>query len=433
MSTTSAYDHLRSRIHSRLATSENPVVDERGTRQLVESEVEAFQHAAMSRRNDFEPLANPEATVGRLVQDVTGMGNELAQLLSDPTIEEIRGNDGDLTYRTIDGQVHQLPNPANPSAVLGVCQRLISKADEALDASHPRADAVRVYVETPYGPRQARLSASVPPRVDGVISFTLRLPQKRNTTLDDLVSYDSIIEAAAAFLEVVVRASRSKTLVIGPPGGGKTTVIEALLRALPARVRAIVCEENRELNAPLLNGDYWASSKVEDLTDLMRSARVNSPEMIVLGEVKGAEAWDLLMGGKFGTAVIAAVHADSSAGAFEALAMAANPAVPAMSANALVEHFARLFEVVIYCDVAYRPETDSYLRQVTEIGVVLPQVVSGIGRVAVTPLFARAEVGAPMELVGHELPERLEKECNRVLRAKGVDITQVLKGAEVRW
>jgi hypothetical protein len=38
-----------------------------------------------------------------------------------------------------------------------------------------------------------------------------------------------------------------------------------------------------------------------------------------------------------------------------------------------------------------------------------------------------------MELVGHELPERLEKECNRVLRAKGVDITQVLKGAEVRW
>ena len=198
-------------------------------------------------------------------------------------------------------------------------------------------------------------------------------------------------------------------------------------------MRAIVCEENRELNAPLLNGDYWASSKVEDLTDLMRSARVNSPEMIVLGEVKGAEAWDLLMGGKFGTAVIAAVHADSSAGAFEALAMAANPAVPAMSANALVEHFARLFEVVIYCDVAYRPETDSYLRQVTEIGVVLPQVVSGIGRVAVTPLFARAEVGAPMELVGHELPERLEKECNRVLRAKGVDITQVLKGAEVRW
>ena len=43
---------------------------------------------------------------------------------------------------------------------------------------------------------------------------------------------------------------------------------------------------------------------------------------------------------------------------------------------------------------------------------------------AVTPLFARPEVGAPMELVGHELPERLEEECNRVLRAKGLEITQ---------
>jgi len=156
--------------------------------------------------------------------------------------------------------------------VLGVCQRLISKADEALDASHPRADAVRVYVETPYGPRQARLSASVPPRVDGS-SASPALPQKRNTTLDDLVSYDSIIEAAAAFFGG--RGARQPLQDVGhrAPGGGKTTVIEALLRALPApRARHRVRREP-ELNAPLLNGDYWASSKVEDLTDLMRSAR----------------------------------------------------------------------------------------------------------------------------------------------------------------
>jgi pilus assembly protein CpaF len=318
--------------------------------------------------------------------------------------------------------------------VLSACQKLLSKSDEQLDASHPRADAVRIYVATPYGERQARLSASVPPRVDGLISFTLRIPQKRNTTLRDLVNFGSLTEPAATFLEVVVRASRSKTLVTGPPGGGKTTLLEGMLRALPARVRVIVCEENRELNAPLLNGDYWATSRVEDLTDLMRSARVHSPEMIVLGELKGPEAWDLLMGGKFGTAVIAAVHADSTAGAFESLAMAANPAVPAMSVNSLVEHFSRLFEVVVYCDVAYVTESDTYLRRVTEIGVVLPQVASGgTGRVAVTPIFKRLSVGADLELIGTELPERLTQECNRVLTTHGLEIDAVLKGAEVRW
>lgn len=434
MNTSSAYDYLRSRLHFRLAASGDPIVDPVDIRQLVENEVEAFQHAAMRRQNDFEPLANPAATVNRLVQDVNGIGNELEELLRDATIEEIRGNDGDLTYRTTDGQVHQLANPANKQAVLSVCQKFLSQADEQLDASHPRADAVRIYVATPCGQRQARLSASVPPRVDGVISFTLRIPQKRNTTLHDLVSFGSLTEPAATFLETVVRASRSKTLVTGPPGGGKTTLIEGLLRALPARVRVIVCEENRELNAPLLNGDYWATSKVEDLTDLMRSARVNSPEMIVLGELKGPEAWDLLMGGKFGTAVIAAVHADSAAGAFEGLAMAANPAVPAMSVNSLVDHFSRLFEVVIYCDVAYMAESDTYLRRVTEIGVVLPQVAgSESGRVAVTPVFRRTSVGADLELVGTELPERLSRQCNRVLATRGLEIDAVLKGAEVRW
>ena len=241
----------------------------------------------MRRQNDFEPLADPGQTVERLVQDVSGMGNELAELLADPTIEEIRGNDGDITYRTTDGQVHQLAHPANPDAVLSVCQKFVAQADEQLDASHPRADAVRIFVDGHSGRRQARLSASIAPRIDGVISFTLRIPQKRNTTLRDLVKFGSITAEAAMFLEVVVQATRAKVLLAGPPSAGKTTFIEALLRALPARVRAIVCEENRELNAPLLNGDYWASSKVEELTDLMRSARVNSPEMIVLGELKG--------------------------------------------------------------------------------------------------------------------------------------------------
>lgn len=433
MNTTSAYDYLRSRVHSRLAAAEDPLSETVEVRKLIEAEVETFQHGAMRRQNDFEPLADPLLTVERLVQDVSGMGNELSELLKDPLVEEVRGNDGEITYRTTDGQVHQLAHPANPEAVLAVCQRLVSQAGEQLDASHPRADAVRVFVEGPSGRRQARLSASIAPRIDGVVSFTLRIPQKRNTTLRDLEKFGSISLVAAVFLEVVVRATRAKILLAGPPSAGKTTFIEALLRALPARVRTIVCEENRELNAPLLNGDYWASSKVEELTELMRSARVNSPEMIVLGELKGAEAFDLLMAGNFGTAVVAAVHANSAAAAFEALALAANPAVPAMSATTLVEYFSRLFEVVIYCDIAYQAEDDSYLRQVTEIGVVLPQVAATNGRVAVSPLFQRHEIGAPMELVGRELPERLERECTRMLRAKGLDIQKVLDGAEVRW
>jgi hypothetical protein len=90
--------------------------------------------------------------------------------------------------------------------------------------------------------------------------------------------------------------------------------------------------------------------------------------------------------------------------------------------------------VVIYCDVAYVTESDTYLRRVTEIGVVLPQLVSsGTGRVAVTPVFKRTSVRAELELVGTELPDRLAEECNRVLTTRHLEIEAVLKGAEVRW
>ncbi len=63
-----------------------------------------------------------------------------------------------------------------------------------------------------------------------------------------------------------------RPLVAVPPGAGKTTMIEALLRAVPPRRRVICAEEERESNAPLLNGDYWQRSKVETLADLVRSA-----------------------------------------------------------------------------------------------------------------------------------------------------------------
>jgi pilus assembly protein CpaF len=279
--------------------------------------------------------------------------------------------------------------------------------------------------------RQARLSVSIPPRIDGAVSFSLRVPQKRNTTLADLVSFGSLTPEAAAFLETLMRVRRTRALVAGPPGAGKTTLIEALLRAVPPGRRVICAEEQRELNAPLLNGEYWQSSKVETLADLIRSARVASPELIVLGELKGPEAWELLMAGTLGVGVISAVHAEDAAGAFEALAVCATKAVPATGFSELEARFAAMFDVVVYCDMD--DSGDAVLRQVTEISVVPPQLSTGSGGVAVTPIFARGDIGEPMELRSGAVGERLERRCNRLLGRYGLDLTEVLKGAEVMW
>ena len=428
--TTTAFDQLRSRVLAVVAAQDLDVFEQDGfVRQVVEAETERFQRELMRGSvTGLEPFANPAEVVSRLLRELSGIGAQLDQLLADSGVEEIYGVDGEMTIRMAGGETTCADSPAQPEAVVAVLQRLIAGSGENMDASHPKVDGVRVVLP---GGRQARLSASIPPRIDGTVSFSLRVPQKRNTTLSDLVSYGSLSPEAAAFLGTLMRIRRARILVAGPPGAGKTTLIEALLRAVPPRRRVICAEEERELNAPLLNGEYWQSSKVETLADLVRSARVASPELIVLGELKGPEAWELLMAGTLGIGVVAAVHAEDAAGAFEALAVCATKAVPATPFEELETRFAAMFDVVVYCDLD--DSGDLVQRQVTEISVVPPQLSTAGNGVAVTPIFARNDIGEPMELRSGAIGERLERRCNRLLGRYGLDLAEVLKGTEVLW
>ncbi|MGH9104608.1 MAG: ATPase, T2SS/T4P/T4SS family [Acidimicrobiales bacterium] len=430
MSGATAYEELRSRVLARVASRDLDVgADPGSARQMVETETERFQRELM--RGSFaglQPFADPPDVVQRLMLELNGIGAQLDQLVSDSRVEEIYGSDGEITARLIGGETRCIDVPVPPEAVLSVLQRLVAAAGESIDASHPKADGIRVVLPSGH---PARLSVSIPPRIDGAVSFSLRVPRRRNTTLADLVSFGSLSPEAASFLEVLMRIRRVRMLVAGPPGAGKTTLIEALLRAVPAGRRVICAEEQRELNAPLLNGEYWQSSKVENLAELIRSARVGSPELIVLGELKGPEAWELLMAGTLGVGVVAAVHAEDSAGAFGALAVCATKAVPATPFSELEARFAAMFDLVVYCDMDDAGEVVQ--RQVSEISIVPPQLSTANGGVAVTPIFARGDIGEPMELCSGAVGERLERRCNRLLARYGLDLAEVLKGAEVLW
>jgi pilus assembly protein CpaF len=421
---TTAYEALRHRLHGLVASGAiDPSGERHHLRETIEIELDQFQRSAIMGTAGFEPFARPDEILSRLVSDLTGLGSEVEDLVADPDVEEIYGVDGELSYRNVAGDALAVEPPLPAEAVLHLVQRWAASAGEQLDASHPKLDGIRV--QLPSG-RQGRLQASVPPRIDGVIAFTLRLPQKRNTTLEDLVVFDSLTAEAARFLTVLMQAQRVKVLVVGPPGAGKTTVIEALLRAVPARRRTIVAEENRELSAPLLSGEYWQTSRVETLYDLIRSARVASPDLIVLGELKGTEAWELAMAANLGTGCVAAVHADSASEAFDALAVAASGAVPAMSRSELRSLFAEMFDVVIFAD---RDDSGwQTLRQITEVSVVPPQVSSG--PVALNPIFLRQDIGSPLALTSTAVGDHLEKKCNRVLREHGLKLHDLFAGRE---
>lgn len=421
----SAYDEVYGRIQGLIVMRDlDTNVEDDEVIRIVETEIEKFQRAASTGAENFEAFTNPYDIKARMLADLGGF-SVLDEILSDPEVAEVYGTDEEIIFETAKGETRTASTPANPSAVLNLMRRLASEAGQSLDTSHPKVDGIRVLL--PSG-RTGRLTASIPPRVDGVISFTLRIPQKRNATLDDLVNFGSLIPAAARFLSVLMCAMRVKVLIAGPPKAGKTTVADALLRAIPGYRKIIIAEENKELGAPLLKGEKWQTSQVETLRDLLRSARVASPDLLCLGEVKGDEAWELAMAANLGCGVIAAVHADSPSMAFESLAVAANPAVPAMSGTELRTLFYRLFDLVIYCDMDGDGELS--LRQVTEISVVPPQHNSL--SVALTPIFARDDLGTSMELRSQALGPDLIRKCNRVLRPHRVTIHDVLEGAEVQ-
>ena len=419
-----AYDTLFGRIQGLLVTRDLKIeVDDEEIGRIVETEIERFQRASSSGAQSFEAFADPEDIRTRMLADLGGF-SVLDEILADPDVAEVYGVDDEIVYETAKGETRTAATPANPTAVVNLMRRLASSAGESLDSSHPKVDGIRVIL--PNG-RAGRLTVSIPPRVDGVVSFTLRIPQKRNATLDDLVGFGSLIPAAAQFLMVLMWAMRVKVLVAGPPKAGKTTMIDALLRAVPGYRKIIVAEENRELSAPLLKGEKWQTSQVETLRDLLRSARVASPDLLCLGELKGDEAWELAMAANLGCGVIAAVHSDSPSLAFESLAVAANPAVPAMSSSELRTLFYRLFDLVVFCDLDGDGECS--LRQITEISVVPPQ--QGSLSVALTPIFSRVDIGEPMVLRSRALGDVLIRKCNRILRPHRLTIFDVLEGAEV--
>jgi pilus assembly protein CpaF len=428
---TTAYELLRNAVHAEIERAEdldpehNP--DDRDRiRAIVEAEIEEYQLRGYAGKG-LQPLANPDDMRDRLLRLVSSRTGALGAALEDPDVSEIRGVDKDLLAKMRSGDTVAIDEPTTAADVKGIITRWVTEAGGVLDAAHPAVDGLRV--ELPGG-RRARLSASVPPRIRQTISFVLRLPEHSNTNLRDLVLLGAMTPAAATFLGLCV-AFDVDILIVGRPGAGKTTLIEGLLRALPARKTVLVLEEHSELSAPLLNGQYWQTSEVEDLRRLVRSALVNSPDLVVLGELKGEEAWDLCRAGNVGASVMAAVHADGADEAYEALAVAAKPVASGVTISELRDVYARMFDVVVFLDKDDgNILPDQVLRQVLDISVVPPQ--ASADSVALTPIFRRADLGEEMVWTKAPLPERLERQFNRYLRRQGLTVIDMLQGAEVR-
>jgi pilus assembly protein CpaF len=224
--------------------------------------------------------------------DVLGLG-PLEPLLARDDIADIMVNGCEPIFIEVGGKIQQTDIRFRDNAqLLSVCQRIVSQVGRRVDESSPLCDA-----RLPDG---SRVNVIAPPlAIDGP-ALTIRKFKKDKLTLDQLVRFGSISPEGAEILQIIGRV-RCNVLVSGGTGSGKTTLLNCLTRYIDDDERIITCEDAAELQLqqrhvvrletrpPNLEGEGQITMR-----DLVRNCLRMRPERIIVGEVRGPEAFDLL-------------------------------------------------------------------------------------------------------------------------------------------
>ncbi|AVF03060.1 MULTISPECIES: CpaF family protein [Devosia] len=268
---------------SQLATMESQAAREE-IRDIV-AEIIALKSIVMS-------ISEQEDLLEDICNDVLGYG-PLEPLLARDDIADIMVNGSQKCYIEVAGKV-RLTNVRfrDDAHLMNVCQRIVSQVGRRVDEGSPICDA-----RLPDG---SRVNVIAPPlAIDGA-ALTIRKFKKDKLTLQQLVKYNSISPEGAEVLRILGRV-RANVLISGGTGSGKTTLLNCLTAFIEKDERVITCEDSAELQLqqphvvrletrpPNLEGEGEITMR-----DLIKNCLRMRPERIIVGEVRGPEAFDLL-------------------------------------------------------------------------------------------------------------------------------------------
>lgn len=420
MTAPKAYAIIRRQVLARVEAGEIVPSGDRATvRNRIAEVVRAYQtEANVGTADSHPPLGDIDGMVERVLASVVDFG-PLTALLDRDDVEEILVQGARVSYFTADGKSHFLAATATEAELRQHVERLLQTAtsDCQIDASHP--------IESVGLPGSARLSVKIAPVADE-LTVAIRKPVERRPSLRQLVAYESMTAAAAGLLWTLMRA-RSRVLIAGPPKAGKTTLINALLAAIPPDRVVRVNEESRELSTPLMLGGYAQASDQpgQSLRELIKADLRFRPDVLVIGEVRGEEAAELFRPLNAGVAVLTCVHANQASDAVDALTEAAMLANSGMDDVTMRRMFARHIDFVVFVDVDEYTGGDRLRRELMEISWVDPELRDG--QVVHEPIFVRDALGEPLEWTGARPREDVVARMERGL-PPGVTLKSVLAG-----
>ena len=298
-----------------LATSLGAVVGvtDRIVRRLLESDVPleraSLAAAAAVIAPDVAPLAGPEAIVDA-VDALAGLG-PIERLLRDPDVTDVLVNGPNDVWIERQGSLERTDVAfADDRAVIAAVERVIAPLGLRIDRASPAVDA-----RLPDG---SRLHAVIPPAsVDGPIVAVRRFSEAV-TDLDALVEVGGITDDGANLLRVSV-SDRMNLLVAGGTGAGKTTLLNVLSKEIDESERTVTVEDAAELrlggHVVRLEAHPPNAEGAGEITlrNLLRHALRLRPDRIVVGEVRGPEALDMVQAMSTGhDGSMSTIHANGS-------------------------------------------------------------------------------------------------------------------------
>jgi len=223
-------------------------------------------------------------------------------------------------------------------------------------------------------------------------------------------------------------------VVSGPPGAGKTSMLSALLDACPPTRCIRCCEEVRELHIPLVHGSFYEARPPGldgtgeiSLRVLVKAVLAMRPDLIVVGEVRGAEAFELTRAVNAGCGFACTIHADSASAALVALVNAALMAGENVTEAILTRVFRTAIDFVVHLRRdQFTGDQAGIRRQVMEILALDSGHRSG--GFATEPLFLRSDIAGTLEWTGVLPPTGIHQRLERSL-PDGAGIEAILSGS----
>ena len=255
-------------------------------------EIRDIVNEIISIKNVVMSISEQEDLLEDICNDVLGYG-PLEPLLSRDDIADIMVNGAANTFIEVGGKIQLTSVRFRDNAqLMNICQRIVSQIGRRVDESSPICDA-----RLPDG---SRVNVIAPPLALDGPALTIRKFRKDKLTLDQLIKYGSVSPEGGEILKIIGRV-RCNVLISGGTGSGKTTLLNCLTNYIDLDERIITCEDAAELQLqqPHVVRLETRPANLEGngavhMRDLVKNCLRMRPERIIVGEVRGPEAFDLL-------------------------------------------------------------------------------------------------------------------------------------------